>query len=90
MLQSCESMDLALTTRSLRSLFENLVTYKSGDRATQIHFILIKRDDLKMVKNCKVIPGEAVTAQHQLLLSHSDEKGAAGEESLKVRSEYGS
>ena len=43
---------------------------------------------MKIIKNCKVIPGEAVTA----LQNHSDEKGAAGEESFnkKGRSEYGS
>uniref|UniRef100_H3ACN9 Uncharacterized protein n=1 Tax=Latimeria chalumnae TaxID=7897 RepID=H3ACN9_LATCH len=45
-----------------------LVTYRSGNTQSQIGYILVKRQFLKRVKNCKVILGECLTGQHRLLV----------------------
>ena len=44
------------------------MTYKSGNIATQIDFILFHRTMRKLVTDVKVIPGEEVALQHQLLV----------------------
>ena len=46
----------------------HLITYKSGNAATQIDFILFPRAMLNLVTDVKVIPGEEVDLQHQLLV----------------------
>ena len=46
----------------------HLVTYDSGGAKTQIDYILLRRADLKHVKNIKVIPGEECATQHRLLV----------------------
>ena len=45
-----------------------LITYKSGNIATQIDFILFCRTMLKLVTDVKVIPGEEIALQHKLLV----------------------
>lgn len=47
---------------------EHLITYRSGDRASQIDFLLYRRNNIKEIRNCKVIPGDHVTAQHRLVV----------------------
>ena len=46
----------------------HLITYKSGKVATQIDFIFIHRTMRKLVTDVKVILGEEVDLQHQLLV----------------------
>ena len=47
---------------------EHLVTYQSGNAATQIDFILYRRSFRKQVSNVKVILGEEIAPQHRLLV----------------------
>ena len=47
---------------------EHLVTYQSGNAATQIDFILYRRSFRKQVSNVKVILGEVCASQHRLLV----------------------
>ena len=44
------------------------MTYKSGGRESQIDFLMCRRQQLYEVKNCKVINGESVAAQHRELV----------------------
>ena len=44
------------------------MTYKSGNRTTQIDYILCRRGKLKEVSDCKVVAGESVAKQHRLLV----------------------
>ena len=44
------------------------VTYNIGGRESQIGFLMCRRCHLKEVINCKVINGEAVAAQHRVLV----------------------
>ena len=46
----------------------HLITYKSGNIAMQIDFILFRRTMCKLVTDVEVIPGEEVALQHQLLV----------------------
>ena len=46
----------------------HLITYKSGNIATKIDFVLFRKSLRKLVMDVKVIPGEEVVLQHQLLV----------------------
>ena len=49
-------------------IVDHLNTYKLGNKATQIDFILFHRTMRKLVTDVKVIPGKEVALQHQLLV----------------------
>ena len=46
----------------------HLITYQSGNAKTQIDFILLRKQNLKMAKDIKVIPSEECVPQHKLLI----------------------
>ena len=46
----------------------HLITYRSGNTATQIDSMLFRKSLRKLVMDVKVIPGEEVALQHQLLV----------------------
>ena len=46
----------------------HLITYQSGNAKTQIDFILLRKRNLKMAKDNKVIPSEECVPQHKLLI----------------------
>jgi len=62
------SFDMVIGNTLFRKRNEHLITYKSGDRASQIDFLLYRRRNIREIKNCKVIPGDHVTAQHRLVV----------------------
>ena len=66
-LESMESLDLALVNTFFNKNEEHLITYKSGGNSSQIDFIMTRRADLKEMRDCKVILGEEVVSQHRLL-----------------------
>ena len=66
-LESTESLDLALVNTFFNKTEEHLITYKSGGNSSQIYFIMTRRADLKEMRDCKMIPGEEVVYQHRLL-----------------------
>ena len=66
-LESTESLDLALVNTFFNKTEEHLNNYKSGGNSSQIDFIMTRRADLKEMRDCKVIPGEEVVSQHRLL-----------------------
>ena len=45
----------------------HLITYRTTKGKTQIDFILTRREDMRIVQDCKVIPGEAAVTQHRLV-----------------------
>ena len=47
---------------------EHKITYSSGGRRTQVDYILCRRRNLGEVRDCKVVPGESVAKQHQLVV----------------------
>ncbi|XP_046862544.1 uncharacterized protein LOC124456042 [Xenia sp. Carnegie-2017] len=67
-LDYARSKDLAVVNTFFTQRDGNTYTYKSGLSQTVIDFIMIRRDDLGDVKNCKVIPGEEIALQHILVV----------------------
>ena len=63
--------DLILGNTCFRKRDTHLITYKSGNAATQIDFILYPRRMRRLVRDVKVIPGNEVALQHQLLICDS-------------------
>ena len=62
------AFDLLLGNTCFKKRDSHLITYKSGNAATQIDFILFPRAMRKIVTDVKVIPGKEVALQHQLLV----------------------
>ncbi|PZC74908.1 hypothetical protein B5X24_HaOG207038 [Helicoverpa armigera] len=67
-LRTCAAADLAVVNTFFKKKPDHLITYRSGRNATQIDFLLTRRHHISKVANCKVIPGESLTAQHRLLV----------------------
>ena len=66
-LESMESLDLALLNTFFCKKDGHLITYRTTKDKTQIDFILTRREDMRIVQDCKVIPGEAAVTQHRLV-----------------------
>lgn len=62
------AFDLAIGNTFFEKRASQLVTYRSGGRESQIDFLMCRRSHLKEAKNCKVINGESVAAQHKVLV----------------------
>ena len=61
--------DLALGNSFFKKKEEHYVTYMSGTNRAVIDYILVRRQDLRDLKDCKVIPGESIASQHRLLVA---------------------
>ncbi|KAG8235651.1 hypothetical protein J437_LFUL013643 [Ladona fulva] len=61
--------DLTIVNTCFRKGEGHLITYKSGDRVSQIDYILCRRKYLQEMRNCKVINGESVMRQHRLVVA---------------------
>ena len=46
----------------------------SGTNRTAIDYILVRRQDLRDMKDCKIIPGESIASQHRLLVASMEFK----------------
>ena len=62
------AFDLLLGNTCFKKRDSHLIVYKSGNIAMQIDFILFRRTMRRFVTDVKVIPGEKVALQHQLLV----------------------
>ena len=61
------AQDMAMLNTFFRKDYNQLATYKSGGRSSQIDFLMCRRRDLRDVKDCRVLDGDDVAAQHRLL-----------------------
>ena len=63
----------AYQMRILNTSYQNrknhLVTYSSGGRETQIDYIMLMKEHGSECRNCKVLPSEAITTQHIILIA---------------------
>ena len=66
--ETAMAFDLAIVNTLFEKKVNQYVTYNSGGRESQIDFLMCRRCHLKEMINCKVINGEAVAAQHRLLV----------------------
>ena len=67
-LEYAPAFDLLLGNTCFKKRDSHFITYKSGNIATQIDFILFRKTMRKLVADVKVIPGQEVALQHQLLV----------------------
>ena len=51
-----------------------LLSYNSGGRESQIDYIMLRKEYAKECTNCIVLPQEAVTTQHPVLVAELDVK----------------
>ncbi|XP_066950719.1 craniofacial development protein 2-like [Macrobrachium rosenbergii] len=69
LLELAEAMNLVVLNTQFEKRRIHLVTYKSGQNETQIDYVLVRKEDKKIIMDCKVIPNESVVAQHKLVVA---------------------
>ncbi|KAK9127965.1 hypothetical protein Syun_016762 [Stephania yunnanensis] len=67
-LEFSSAYDLVLANTSFRKRESHIITFSSGHNKSQIDFLLTRKIDRKLCRDCKVIPGEALTTQHKLVV----------------------
>ena len=67
LLESCESLDLALINTFFTEKDDHKITYSSSGCNTQIDYIMLRRSHIGRVRDCQVILGDDVVSQHRLL-----------------------
>jgi hypothetical protein len=67
--------DLIVGNTLYKKREEHLITFKSGANRSQIDYFLVRGADRLLCKDCKVIPGECLVAQHRLLVLDIGLKG---------------
>ncbi|XP_056694778.1 uncharacterized protein [Spinacia oleracea] len=60
--------DLGIMNTWFEKRESHLVTYRSGDNASQIGLFLVRNALRQCYTNCKVIPGESTATQHRLVV----------------------
>ena len=73
-LEFTQAYDLALGNSFFKKREEHYVTYMSGTNRTVIDYFLVRRQYLRDLKDCNVIPGESIASQHQLLVASKEFK----------------
>ena len=61
-------MDLAIVNTYFKKKDEHSVIYKSGEKSTQVDYMMCKRSNLKDMCNCKFIVNECVAKQHCMVV----------------------
>ncbi|XP_047267397.1 uncharacterized protein LOC124897842 [Capsicum annuum] len=68
---------------------EHLITIRSSVSKTQIDFLLLRKVDRALCKDCKVIPSEILLSQHKLLVTElvikKDKNKKVVEDRLKIK-----
>jgi len=64
--------DLAIVNSYFKEKEEHLITFKSESTKTQIDYFLMRTNDRRMCRDCKVILSECLTTQHRLLVRDVD------------------
>ncbi|XP_019238170.1 PREDICTED: craniofacial development protein 2-like [Nicotiana attenuata] len=67
-LDFAKAFGLVIANSSIPKREEHLVTFQNAAAKTQIDYLLLRRCDRGLCKDCKVIPGEILATQHWLLV----------------------
>ena len=67
-LEYAESHNLVVTNTWFQKRTSHLVSFYSGNTKTQIDYVLLRRQDRKLVTDAKVVPYETVATQHRPLI----------------------
>jgi len=62
------ALDLLVTNSFFRKKEDHLVTFRSSSCKTQIDYFLMRKENRRSCKDCKVIPSEFLGTQHRLLV----------------------
>ena len=68
-LHFAQGLDLSIVKTNFKKKKEHNITYKRHPYASQIDYILTRKEDAKEVKDCKVILGEQAVKQQQLMIT---------------------
>ena len=68
-LEYAKSLDLIIANSLFQKRESHLITYYSGERKTQIDYILTRRSQRRDVIDCKVIPSVTVNSQHRPVIA---------------------
>ena len=68
-LELCVANELVVGNSWYQKKPQHLITYQSGEHATQVDYILFRRAFRKRVSNVKVITGEECAPQHRLVVA---------------------
>ncbi|XP_063381235.1 craniofacial development protein 2-like [Cydia fagiglandana] len=61
--------NLAIVNTYFKKKDAHLITYSSGGHSTQVDYVLARKRQLESYRDSKVIPGEALTTQHRILVT---------------------
>ena len=61
-------MDLAIVNTYFKKKDEHRVTYKSGEKSTQVDYVMCRRRNLKEMCDCKLIVNKCVAKQHRMVV----------------------
>ncbi|VDL69559.1 unnamed protein product [Nippostrongylus brasiliensis] len=62
------SNNLAITNTMFRKRPSHLISFYSGNRRSQIDYVLVRRRDAKLVSDARVVPYETVVTRHRPLI----------------------
>ncbi|KAK4364754.1 hypothetical protein RND71_016112 [Anisodus tanguticus] len=68
LLEFTRAFGLVIANLRLLKKEEHFVTFRSSVAKTQINFLLLRKVDNGICKECKVIPNECLTSRHKLLV----------------------
>ncbi|XP_016449113.1 uncharacterized protein LOC107774147 [Nicotiana tabacum] len=68
LLDFAKVFELVITNSNFPKREEHMVTFQSTVAKTQIDYLLLRRCDRGLCKDCKVISGETLPTQHRLLV----------------------
>ena len=61
-------MDLAVANTYFKKKDEHSVTYKSGEKSTQVDYVMCGRRNLKEMCDCRVMVNQCVAKQHRMVV----------------------
>ncbi|KAG5608383.1 hypothetical protein H5410_019664 [Solanum commersonii] len=68
LLDFAKAFELVIVNSCFPKKENHLVTFRSSIAKTQIDYLLLRKGDRGLCKDCKVIPSENLTTQHKLLV----------------------
>ncbi|XP_049399974.1 uncharacterized protein LOC125864075 [Solanum stenotomum] len=68
LLDFAKAFELVIANSCFPKKENHMVTFRSSTAKTQIDYLLLRKGDRGLCKDCKVIPSENLTTQHKLLV----------------------
>jgi len=66
--------DLSIVNSYFKKKVDHFVNFNSGNIRTQIDYFLMRAENRRLCKDCKVIPSECLMTQHRLLVRDVESK----------------